>query len=509
MAGSDAHADRIDQYPDYRGSGQPQTNVLFSYLLERDATASNGWVPLGPTRYFGSELTFAKSLKKHGYERVAIIKSAVGGTTLFKDWNPDAPEEGLQLYPKTLNLVQESLAALDEKGIPWRLEAVLWHQGENDMLNRQEFMKYGQRLKPFIARLRQDLEIPELKFFIGEISEKGIWGMDHRPFVSAVKVQQLQVAEQDEKTWFVPTSHLAFEVMNSGQPHYHFGTQGQLQLGDALAEAWLETMGTKTARNQNTYGETLPLDSDKKVRLFILAGQRNIEGEDAFISELNSLKGTPPTWKAPDSTVYRYSLGGGVRKSLDWAELSPPDYLGNFGPELSMGKRLRYLIDDGIAMVKFTHSGAQGPDWFPDGSKETHRDLYPRFIAFVQQAIDDLKARGYEVTVEGVFWHPGENDTYFHYHKNLGPWMKQLIARSRADLKLPHLKWFISEQHEKAIWRNMTVVNEAMNKLAQEDANITVIKTSHLPHQRLHFGTRGTILLGESYATAWAKESLE
>ena len=36
-------------------------------------------------------------------------------------------------------------------------------------------------------------------------------------------------------------------------------------------------------------------------------------------------------------------------------------------------------------------------------------------------------------------------------------------------------------------------------------AVITIIKTSELPHARLHFGTKGTLLLGEGMADAYLK----
>ena len=50
MVGSDAHADRIDNYPAYAGVGKPQEDVLYSYLLERDQRTSDGWIPLQPVR---------------------------------------------------------------------------------------------------------------------------------------------------------------------------------------------------------------------------------------------------------------------------------------------------------------------------------------------------------------------------------------------------------------------------------------------------------------------------
>lgn len=182
------------------------------------------------------------------------------------------------------------------------------------------------------------------------------------------------------------------------------------------------------------------------------------------------------------------------------------DYLGNFGPELSFGARLRKSIDGngGLAIVKFTHSGAQGPDWFPRGSPETQRNLYPKFIAFLRDAVQYLTREGYDCTMEGVIWHTGENDTYFGpYRQKHGAWMKYLIAQVRLDLKQPTLPWFISGQHPQAIWKNIDAMNTSLKTMAQSEKQVFLIPTAQLPDARLHFGTQGTLRLGEEMAEAY------
>ena len=177
MVGADAHAERIDDYPDFRGAGAEQSDVLYSDILGNGDEASQGWVPLKPLRSFGPEVTFARRVKQQVRGPIAIIKSAVGGTTVAFDWNPDAPDKGQKLYPRTLRLIRESLAELDQRGVRYRLEGVMWHQGENDMLDRSLYKQYADGLTKLIARLRFDLKAPELKWYIAEVSEKGIWGL--------------------------------------------------------------------------------------------------------------------------------------------------------------------------------------------------------------------------------------------------------------------------------------------------------------------------------------------
>ena len=267
MVGADADAQHIDDYPDFRGVSEPQKDVLYSYIFGNGDEASKGGVPLQPLRSFGPEVTFGQEVKQKVPFPIAIIKSAVGGTTVAFDWNPDTPEKGQKLYPRTLNLIRESLAELDRRGVRYRLEAVIWHQGENDMLDRNLYKQYADGLTKLVARLRADLNAPELNWYIAEVSEKGIWGMDHRSNLGILRQQQEQVLKPDPLLHWVPTSHLAFEVMGSGQPHYHFGTQGQLQLGEAFAAKYLNDQGLSQESTDRTFKGELPVGKSAIVRL--------------------------------------------------------------------------------------------------------------------------------------------------------------------------------------------------------------------------------------------------
>lgn len=508
MVGADADAKHIDDYPDFRGAGEPQNEILYSYTLGNGDEASKGWVPLKPLRSFGPEVTFGRSVKRNAPFPIAIIKSAVGGTTVAFDWNPDAPEKGRKLYPRTLQLIRDSLAELDRRGVRYQLEAVMWHQGENDMLDRNLYKQYADGLTKLIAQLRVDLKTPDLDWYIAEVSEKGIWGMDHRSNLGILRQQQELVLKSDKHLHWVPTSHLAFEVMGSGQPHYHFGTQGQLQMGEAFAAKYLSDKGLVQSPSEPAPKITLPVALNRPMHLFVLAGQRNMEGEDSFVSEIAKQPGYEFLVREQKDVAFRYSLGGGVKVCSEWASLGPTSFLGNFGPELSFGAKLRTSVEpsDGVAIAKFTHSGAQGPDWFPQGSEESHRNLYPKFIAFIQSAQEDLKQHGLECKLEGVLWHVGENDTFFGpYAQNNSKWLKQLIAQVRMDLKQPDLQWYISEQHPKAPWGNIDKVNSDIRQLSENDPGVTVIRTAELPHGRHHFETKGTILLGEEMAQAYLK----
>lgn len=510
MVGADARSEQIQEFPRFRDMVTPREDILFSYRMGNGEDVSKGWVPLHPLRSFGPEVTFADVVSKNVSFPIAIIKSAVGGTTIAYDWNPDSPDRGQQLYPKTLHLIRDSLRELTDRGIEYQLEGVMWHQGENDMLDRMLYPHYAAGLNHLIARLRSDLNAPDLEWYLGEVSEKGIWGMDHRANLGAFRAQQQQILDGDPRTHFVPTSHLAFEVMGSGQPHYHFGTQGQLQMGHAFANAYLRQIDALKPSPKRSYQGELPIPDNGRVRLFVLAGQRNMEGEDAHVAELGQIDNHQVLVQPQTDVLYRYSLGGGVTVSSDWEPLAPVDELGNFGPELSFGAKLRSQLpkEDGIAIVKFTHSGAQGPDWAPQGNEPEHRQLHQKLLSFVRATVKDLQDRGYSAKVEGVFWHTGENDTYFGpYAQNNAKWNQQWIQQLRLDLEDPSIAFFVSEQHPSSPWVNIDKVNTGLRDMATGLPNVFIISTEGLSHGRRHFGTLGTVQLGNAMADAYLRSN--
>lgn|GEM_PF-2379315 len=144
MLGADAKADQIHEFPAYRlGNGDQ---------------ASNGWVPLRALEAFGPEISFADEVTKHVEFPIAIIKSAVGGTTIAYDWNPEAPQRGQQLYPKTLALIRDALQELTDRGIDYRLE------GEDAFVEELANNSQFQGLTPDLISRRSESSEPELPF---------------------------------------------------------------------------------------------------------------------------------------------------------------------------------------------------------------------------------------------------------------------------------------------------------------------------------------------------------
>ena len=498
MVGSDSKVRDIKNFPPFLGIENVQKNIKFSYLIGREnKTASNGWVGLQPVNNIvGPELSFAREVSQAIKDPIAIIKCAAGGTHLGGDWNPDKPI-GFKMYPLALKLIRDSLAGLDRNGIRYRIEGFIWHQGENDMFEENYMPNYGKNLKNFIAKWRRDLSSPKLKFYIGELCTKTIWGMDLRPRMYSISQGQREVTEADPLAEYIPTSHIGVEVGEPVGLHYHYGTLGQLQHGINYADSYLRTVGRKQNRVRNL--KKWPYKKGEKVNLFILAGHRNMEGERAFIQDAVKL-GESDLLKDNPNIAYRYSLGGGYLKSTDWEPLGQVSFYDTFGPELSFAQSLKSKNIPNVSIAKFAHSGSQIIDWTPEGSMAKSRHIYPDFIRFVEETVSDLKTKGHQVRLAGIFYHLSENDMSFYpYRKMAAERIQAIIANSRTDLGMPDLKWYISQQlptDEKGVNRIDVVAD--FEKIAKIDPNLIHLKAFNLPPQKkkLVLNAAGVIQLG-------------
>jgi hypothetical protein len=506
MEGADSKVKDINRYPPFAGLDMPQDKVLFSYAIGREQKqTSKGWVALQPVgNLVGPELSFARRVSQVTGAPIAIIKCAAGGTTLGGDWNPDEPS-GFKLYPLALELVQSSLAELDRRKMPYRIEGFMWHQGENDMFNKEFKPNYGKNLKNFLAAWRRDLKTPNLKFYIGELCTKTIWGMDNRENMYAIRVGQKAVTETDPLAEYIPTSHDAVEIGGGAGLHYHYGTLGQLEHGVNYADAYLRTIGKKPTTDRPL--KVWPYAKASSVKLFVLAGHRNMEGERAFAQELKTLKGAEALANDNNRIAFKYSIGGGYKTSHGWEPLGPAGFYDTFGPELSFGRTLQAKVPGNIAIAKFTHSGSQMNDWTPQGTEAKDRNLYPQFIAFIQESLKELLAKGHPVELAGIFYHVGENDMSFGpYRRDAAKWLQSTVEKSRQDLALPTLKWHVSQQpptDEKGL--NAIDVTANLAALAAADPAFIHLKAFDLPQQeeKLVITMAGIVQLGELLAQSY------
>lgn len=187
----------------------------------------------------GPEFGFGHTVGNALDEPVVLIKIAWGGKSLAVDFRPpgippteaeiaallerarrkkpNAATNEVQdrfghYYRETVKHAKQELATIGTrfpalKDHQPRVAGFIWHQGFNDLVNRdqknEEFASYTKRLAQFIRDIRKDIGEPKMPFVIGELSTGGI--PNRGPFQKAQKA----VADMEEfkgNVAFVPTA---------------------------------------------------------------------------------------------------------------------------------------------------------------------------------------------------------------------------------------------------------------------------------------------------------------
>ncbi len=123
--------------------------------------ANQAWRELaGPVRGrdgVGPEVSAARLLADaFPEEEIVIVKTAVGGTNLHTQWNP---ERKGSLYAQMLEDVKVVTAGKDAE-----IVALFWAQGGADSKSEGAAKAYGKNLAAFIAHARKDLGRDDLPF---------------------------------------------------------------------------------------------------------------------------------------------------------------------------------------------------------------------------------------------------------------------------------------------------------------------------------------------------------
>lgn len=176
-----------------------------------------------PTSTFGVEIGAAKVLSAH-FPNPAFIKVTKGGTTMTvpgTDWYPaplNSPDAG-PLYKALIESTQLALQEIATAGDTCTVHAIYWHQGESDSDN---IAGYGAVLTTFIESVRRDLDMPNLRFIVGELAST-------KPI--AFRDVQWQVARSVPNAAFLSSSGL---VTFEGT---HFTTASMTTFGERLGHA--------------------------------------------------------------------------------------------------------------------------------------------------------------------------------------------------------------------------------------------------------------------------------
>src|SRR4051812_20760217 len=222
---------------------------------------------------------------------------------------------------------------------------------------------------------------------------------------------------------------------------------------------------------------TRAADPPQPVKVFILAGQSNMEGQavaDLEGKDYNDGKGTLKAllndpakrdlvkhlqnekgqWTVRDDVWVRYQPEkGGLRAGPLTLGFTPYAGKHHFGPELQFGHVVGNHLRSQVLLIKTAWGGKSlYKDFRPPSSGGETGPYYTKMLAEVRLALDNLKTdfsgykgQGYELT--GFVWYQGWNDGVDP--KNAVPQYEQnlvnLIKDVRKDLKAAKLPVVIGE----------------------------------------------------------------
>lgn len=208
-----------------------------------------------PISRFGPELSFARTVRDHiaaPDAKVAVIKFAMGGSTLWKtnDWLADGTTNSAadgKLYRIFQTCAWRGIAAVEKK-YPDHLVEVLgmgWVQGESDALDGKG-SEYQKHLTDFIADVRATFGT-NLTFVLSKISPNQVEGTADTKRIQQwelVRATQAAVAATVPKVVATETTGPAYAVSRGfSEGQFHYTTPALLRIGRDLGNALVAASG--------------------------------------------------------------------------------------------------------------------------------------------------------------------------------------------------------------------------------------------------------------------------
>lgn len=206
--------------------------ILLNWTFFGNESSNGEWVAMQAQKgrylagHFGPEVSFARELKKAGYNP-AIFKYCLGATGLARDWKAPGKDG---IYDRMVADLGEAIKKLEENGYLVSVKGFVWIQGESDGDNDEHANVYFENLDRLIYNLRNKvLQKPELKVILG-VDEQHKF-MEDRP---TVVESQKRLAGADRNIIF--TSMYGLPKADAT----HLTPKGLVQHGKRIYKAYWE-----------------------------------------------------------------------------------------------------------------------------------------------------------------------------------------------------------------------------------------------------------------------------
>lgn len=198
------------------------------------------WIPAVDPLHFdksgagvGPGLAFGKAMAQASPQAtIGLIPCAVGGTSITR-WVPGIQDPVTKAFPYDDMLGRVKKACKDGT-----LKGIIWHQGEGD--RKPESRKlYAARLTELIARLRKDVNAPDVVFIAGELGQLNEKNREATTEFNAI----LRGLAESVKNYACVTA----EGLTDRGDLLHFNTESARILGERYAAAMLRMKATDSS----------------------------------------------------------------------------------------------------------------------------------------------------------------------------------------------------------------------------------------------------------------------
>lgn len=175
--------------------------------------------------HFGPEVSFAHEISRAFPNDTHIIIKHVATGSSIQQWLP-----GTRLFNGMLRQRGFVKAGYNYSAQnAFKVDAVIWMQGESDARSRQNASRYEGSLKRFIAGLRQKLNSPNSTFIMGQINPED-------PAFSMTRV--VQQAQKNTQRSMPNVTLVSTQGLGKIFDHVHYDALGQMELGKRFARAY-------------------------------------------------------------------------------------------------------------------------------------------------------------------------------------------------------------------------------------------------------------------------------
>lgn len=272
--------------------------------------------------------------------------------------------------------------------------------------------------------------------------------------------------------------------------------------------------------------------SAQKVRVFVLAGQSNMNGFGYNKDLPDDLKEIKDVYIFQGNTASDGDKKGGLGK---WESLKPGHGTGfkfdgkknilsdRFGLEMSLAKRLKELFPkDKIALIKYAKEGTSVDSlakanfgcWEPDFRGLDGINQYDHYLTTVNLALQewdiDKDGKKNEIVPSGILWMQGESDAGFtkevaeKYEDHLHELMNLMRASLRKD-DVPVVIGKISDfgRNDKGkFWTFGDVLMNEQENFVKKDKKAAIVRSTknYNYSDTWHYDSAGYIDLGANFA---------